>query len=143
MGEELRLIVDPEIAFIAEIDERPVGMCIALPNINEAIRDFDGKLGPKEVAKLLWRLKVKRLVSARLMMLGIRRELRGVKKYGGLSHAMYVEVAKRGEKVGYQWGELSWTLEDNAPVNLGIRSMGAKLYKKYRVYEKAIEGAER
>ena len=72
------------------------------------------------------------------MMLGIRGDLRGVKRYGGLSHAMYVEIAKRGQKQGYEWGELSWTLEDNAPVNLGIKSMGAKIYKTYRIYEKEL-----
>lgn len=138
-GEELRLILDRDLAFIAEIDGRPVGICIALPNLNEVARDFDGKLGPVQLAKLLWRLKVKRPKSARLMMLGLSSELRGKKKYGGLSHALYVEIARRGEKAGYRWGELSWTLEDNAPVNLGIRSMGAKIYKKYRVYEAPVE----
>ncbi len=141
-GEDLRLILDKDMAFIAEVDGRPVAICIALPNLNEVIRDFDGKLGPVQVAKLLWRLKIKRPKSGRLMMLGVRSELRGVKKYGGLSHALYVEIAKRGEKNGYEWGELSWTLEDNAPVNLGIRSMGAKAYKKYRVYEAPLTESE-
>lgn len=137
-GEELRMILDKDLAFIAEIDGRPVAICIALPDLNEVIRDFDGKLGPVQIAKFLWRLKVKRPKNGRLMMLGIRSELRGVKKYGGLSHAMYVEIARRSEKLGYEGGELSWTLEDNAPVNVGIKSMGAKVYKKYRVYEKAL-----
>lgn len=137
-GEDLKLILDEELAFIAEVDDQPVAICIALPNINEVIRDFDGKLGPVQIAKLLWRLKIKRPKSARLMMLGIASEMRGVKKYGGLSHSLYVEIAKRGERLGYEWGELSWTLESNAPVNLGIRSMGAKVYKKYRVYERPI-----
>ena len=69
-GEELRLILDRDLAMIAEIDERPVAICVALPNLNEVVRDFDGKLGPVEVAKLLWRLKIRRPKSARLMMLG-------------------------------------------------------------------------
>ena len=137
-AEDLRLILDPEMAFIAEVNGKAMGMCIALPNLNEVIRDFDGKLSPKNVAKLVYRLKVKRPKSARLMMLGISSEMRGIKKYAGLSHALYVEVAKRGEKRGYRWGELSWTLEDNRPINLGIKSMGAKIYKTYRIYEKAI-----
>lgn len=137
-GEELRLILDQDLAYIAEVNGKPAAICIALPNLNEVIRDFDGKLGPVQLAKLLWRLKVKRPKSGRLMMLGISAELRGVKKYGGLSHAMYVEIAKRGEANGYEWGELSWTLEDNAPVNVGIKSMGAKVYKTYRVYEKEL-----
>jgi hypothetical protein len=139
MAEELRLILDPETAFIAEVDGRPVGICICLPNLNEVIRDFGGKLNPVTVAKLLWRLKVKNPKTARLMMLGIRSEMRGQRRYAGLSHALYVEIAKRGEKLGYEWAELSWTLEDNRPINLGIKSMGAYVYKKYRVYEKPLE----
>ena len=62
-----------------------------------------------------------------------------MKRYGGLSAAMYVEVAKRGLAKGYKWAELGWTREDDAPINLGIRSMGAKVYKTYRVYEKSLE----
>jgi hypothetical protein len=61
-----------------------------------------------------------------------------VKKYGFLSAAMYVEVAKRGAAKGYEWAELSWTREDDAPINLGIRSMGGRAYKTYRVYEKLL-----
>lgn len=140
-GEDLLLILDPELAFIAEVDGKPVGMCIAVPNLNEVIRDFDGKLNPVTVAKLLYRLKLKGPKTARLMMLGISKDVRGMKKYGYLSHALYVEVAKRGEKLGYEWGELSWTLEDNKPINLGIKSMGAKIYKTYRIYERPIRGA--
>jgi hypothetical protein len=73
-------------------------------------------------------------------VLGVRAELRkNVKRYGALSAAMYVEVAKRGRAKGYEWAELSWTREDDAPINLGIRSMGGRVYKKYRVYEKPLD----
>lgn len=137
-AEDLRLILDPEMAFIAEVEGKPMGMCIAIPNLNEVIRDFRGRLTPITIAKLVYRLKIRRPKSARLMMLGLSSELRGVKKYAGLSHALYVEVAKRGERRGYEWGELSWTLEDNRPINLGIKSMGAKIYKTYRIYEKPL-----
>jgi hypothetical protein len=30
------------------------------------------------------------------------------------------------------------TREDDAPINLGVRSMGARIYKTYRVYEKPL-----
>jgi hypothetical protein len=136
---DLKLILDPDIAFMAEIHGKAAGMCIMLPNLNEAIYDLEGKLLPLGALKLLYRLKVKHPKTTRLMMLGIRKEFtKNVKRYGGLSAAMYVEVAKRGIAKGYEWGELSWTREDDAPINLGIRSMGAKLYKKYRVYQKPI-----
>ncbi len=139
VAKDLKLILDPDLAFVAEIHGRPMGMCIMLPNVNEAVRDLNGRLFPTGIAKLLWRLKVRHPKSTRLMMLGIRGEARtNVKRYGGLSAAMYVEVAKRGIAKGYEWGELSWTRENDRPINLGIRSMGAELYKKYRVYEKPL-----
>jgi hypothetical protein len=139
VAKDLKLILDPDLAFMAEIHGRPVGMCIMLPNLNEAIHDLDGKLLPLGALKLLWRLKVKHPKSTRLMMLGIRKDVtKNVKRYGGLSAAMYVEVARRGIAKGYEWGELSWTREEDAPINLGIRSMGAKVYKRYRVYNKDL-----
>lgn len=132
-------MLDPDIAFIAEIDGKPAGMCITVPNLNEVIADLGGSVFPLGWAKLLWRTKVNHPVSSRLILLGVREQYRkNVKRYGALSAAMYVEVAKRGLAKGYKWAELSWTREDDAPINLGIRSMGAKIYKKYRVYEKAL-----
>ena len=140
MADDLALVLDPDIAFVADIDGEPVGMCIMVPNLNEAIRDLRGSLWPLGWAKLLWRLKVARVRSTRLILLGIRERIRkNVKRYGGLSAAMMVEVRRRGLAKGYSWSELSWTREDDAPINLGIRSMGAWVYKTYRVYSKGLE----
>lgn len=139
MAADLSLVLDRDMAFIAEIDGKAAGMCIAVPNLNEVIADLGGKLFPFGWAKLLYRTKVKHPSSARLILLGVREDIRkNVKRYGYLSAAMYVEVAKRGKAKGYEWAELSWTREDDAPINLGIRSMGAKIYKTYRVYEKQL-----
>lgn len=135
---DFKLIVDPDIAFIAEVDGKPAGMCVMLPNLNEAISDLNGKLFPTGMFKLLYRMKLKHPTSTRLMMLGIREEIRKQRRYGGLSAAMYVEVAKRGFNKGYTWGELSWTREDDAPVNIAIKMMGGRLYKRYRVFQKSL-----
>ena len=139
MAADMALVLDPDMAFIAEVDGKPGAMCITVPNLNEAIADLGGKLFPFGLAKLLWRTKVRHPRSARLILLGVRESLRrNVKGYGFLSAAMYVEIAKRGLAKGYEWAELSWTREDDAPINLGIRSMGAEVYKTYRVYEKSL-----
>lgn len=136
--EALKLVVERELAIIAEVDGAPAAMCIALPNLNEAARDLGGKLLPFGWAKLLYRLKVGTPKTARLCLLGIKKEYRSVKRYGALSLAMVAEIQQRGRRLGVEWGELSWTLEDNAPVNLLIRTMRGQLYKKYRIYEKAL-----
>jgi hypothetical protein len=134
----LAMLIDFRLGVIAEIDGKPAGMCIALPNLNEVIADLDGKLLPLGWAKLLYRLKVKGTKTARLALLGIKREYRGVKRYGGLSLALITQIAKNGREAGIEWGELSWTLEDNVAVNLQIKVFRGEKYKRYRMYEKAL-----
>jgi hypothetical protein len=138
MAADLQLILDKELSFFAEIDGQPVGICVCLPNLNEVIYDFQGKLSPTNVGKLVWRLKIRRPKSARLMLLGIRTELRGKKRYAPLATAIIAELVRRGLKQGYEWAELGWTLEDNRLINAAIQSMGAKIYKRYRLFEKPI-----
>ena len=138
MAADLQLILDKELSFFAEIDGQPVAICICLPNLNEAIFDFKGKLTPVTVPKLIWRLKIRHPKWARLMLLGIRTELRGKKRYAPLAMAVIAELVRRGLKQGYEWAELGWTLEDNRLINAAIRSMGSTIYKRYRIFEKPI-----
>ncbi|MCZ6806963.1 MAG: hypothetical protein O7F08_08420 [Deltaproteobacteria bacterium] len=138
MAKDLALIMDKRLSFFVEVDGQAVAMCVCLPNLNEAIRDFDGKLNPVTISKLLWRLKARGLKSARLMLLGIRKNFRGSRRYAPLSTALYAEIARRGIKAGYEWAELGWTLEDNRLISAGIKAMRAHVYKVYRLYEKAI-----
>ena len=57
--------------------------------------------------------------------------------------AMCAEVMRRSQEMGYEWGDLGWTLEDNHPVNTIIRNVGGRIYKRYRLYEKKTGGVGR
>jgi hypothetical protein len=138
LADEFRLIIVPDLTYITEVDGEPAAMAIAVPNINELIHDFHGRLFPLGLPKLLWRLKVVGPKTARLAYLGIRKKYRAQRKYAGLSTYLYTKMNRVGRDLGIQWGELSWTLEDNGPVNVAIRFMGGKIYKKYRLYEKTL-----
>lgn len=138
MASDFKLILDPEITRIVSIDGEAAAVAVALPNVNELIRDLDGKLFPVGLLKLLWRLKITGPKSGRLVILGIRKKYRHVRKYAALSAFLFAELNDSGKKIGYEWGELGWTLEDNGAVNAAIRLMGAKLYKKYRVFDKQL-----
>jgi len=138
MASDLKLFLVPDITRIVTIDGEPAAVAIALPNINELIPDLHGKLFPLGIAKLLYRLKVEGAKSGRLLILGIKKKYRLQRKYAGLSLFLYAEMNDGGRKSGMTWGELGWTLEDNAAINTGIRMMGAKKYKTYRVYTKDL-----
>jgi hypothetical protein len=138
MAADFKLLLMPEITCIVSIDGEPAAVALAIPNLNELVHDLHGKLFPLGLPKLAWRLRVRGPRSARLILLGIRKKWRNVRKYAALSAFMYAEMNEGGKKLGIREGELGWTLEDNGRVNAGIQLMGAKQYKTYRVYEKVL-----
>jgi hypothetical protein len=137
MAKDLRLIVDPSIVPFVEIDGKPAGVALAVPNLNEAIHDLDGRLFPFGFLKLLWRLKVRRVKSGRMLLLGVKKEYR-TRRYAGLAYLLCDEIYRGGVERGYKWAEFGWTLEDNHLINALIRKTGCQQYKTYRIYEKAL-----
>ena len=138
MVADMKLFLVPDVTALVLIDGEPAAVAIALPNVNELITDMRGKLFPLGLPKLLYRLKVEGAKSARLLILGIKKKFRLQRKYAALSLFLYAEMNDGAKRAGMTWGALGWTLEDNAAVNAGIRMMGAKKYKVYRVYEKSL-----
>lgn len=137
MARDLKLIVDPEIVPFVEINGVPAGVALAVPNLNEAIFDLDGRLFPFGFIRLLWRLKVRRVKSGRLFLLGIKKEFR-TRQYAGLAYLLCEEIYRSATARGYKWAEFSWTLEQNGLINALITKIGAEQYKKYRIYEKVF-----
>ena len=137
MASQFKLIADPELCLIAEVDGEPAAMAVALPNLHELTADLDGRLFPFGWAKLLTRLKTASPKSFRQMLLGVRKKFRG-STLGGLSVLLYITIYRRGYAKGYQEAEASWTLADNDRINNGMEFMGAEHYKTYRIFEKEL-----
>lgn len=138
LAKNLRPLVSPGHAAIAELDGEAVAMAVTLPNVNEAIADLGGRLLPFGWAKLLWRLKVRGTQTARLPLMGVRRRLQNGPLGAALALGVIDAVRRYHASRGTKWGELSWVLEDNAPVRRIIEMLGATPYKTYRMYEKEL-----
>ncbi len=134
----MKPLIDPDLVVIAEIDGEVAGMLVCLPNLLEAIRDLDGHLLPFGWAKLLWRLKRKTLKTARVPLMGIRKKYHGTLTGAVLLPLMFHRLKEPFFARGLEQVELSWILEDNLPMRRVLEGIGAKVYKTYRVYEKAI-----
>jgi hypothetical protein len=138
LGHTLRVLIASELIQVAEVDGVPAAFIAALPNVNETIRDFDGKLLPFNWVKLLWNLKVRFPKSSRVPLMGVRRSFHNTPLGPGL--AFLVIDAVRHELVarGVEQVELSWILEDNAGMRSIIEAIGGRDYKRYRVYEREL-----
>jgi hypothetical protein len=137
LAKELRTIVDPNLAVIVEVDGKTAGVVLVVPDLNEAIRDLNGRLFPFGWAKLLWRIKVSKIKAGRLMIMGVKKEYR-TRKYLAMAYLLCDEIYHRARDGGYRRAEFSWTLETNTAVNTIIRNIGIGLYKTYRLYEKPL-----
>ncbi|MGI9284631.1 MAG: N-acetyltransferase [Pseudomonadales bacterium] len=137
-GELLTKIADDDFMQIAEIDDRPVAFIFAMPNINEVIRDLDGRLLPFGWAKLLWRLKVRYPRSARIPLMGVRKEYQHSRLGPTLAFLVIDAVRKGLIRRGITEVELSWILEDNDGMRNIIETIGGVAYKRYRIYARDL-----
>jgi hypothetical protein len=138
MAKRMRMLLDDRLVWFAEMNGEAVAFIVALPNINEAIRDLDGRLFPFGWAKLLWRLKLHRVRSARVPLMGVRRSLSGTLIGSALPLQLIGAVLPANAIFGFRSIELSWILEDNLPMRRVLERLGARAYKTYRIYGKKL-----
>ncbi|MGH8101074.1 MAG: GNAT family N-acetyltransferase [Chthoniobacterales bacterium] len=131
MAREMKPLIEPEGLLIAETETEPIAFIIAVPDINVALKKINGRLFPLGLIKLLYHKG--RIRTARLVALGVIEKYRRT----GIAEALVLKVMDEAVKRGFT-GELSMTLEDNVMVNRFIEAVGAKKYKTYRIYQKAI-----
>lgn len=137
MAKGLKPILDPTWTAIAEYQGQAVAFGIALPNLNEVIRDFNGRLLPFNWLKLLLRLK-RGTRTARVPLMGVRRSF-AAGLLGGMVPLVIIHSFQRhGVPKGVEQAELSWILEDNLPMRRMIETLGGIAYKTYRVFEKPL-----
>lgn len=138
MAAELRPLVHERLVWFAEMAGRPVAFAVCLPNLNEAIRDLSGRLLPFGWLRLLWRLKVSGVSTARVPLMGVRPQ-HGAGLLGQVLPLFLVDALRREAlSLGIRRIEMSWVLEDNLPMRRLAESLGASVYKTYRVYEKEL-----
>lgn len=138
VGHTMRYLLDAELVQIAEVDNEPVAFILALPNINEAARDLQGKLLPLGWLKLLWRLKVTFPSSARIPLMGVKKRYQHTRLGPILAFMVIDRVCQALIKRGVTCAEMSWILETNKGMCHMINAVGGQAYKRYRLYEKAL-----
>lgn len=138
IGHEMLLIISDDFIQIAEVDGEPAAFIVMLPNVNEAIADLNGRLLPFGWAKLLWRLKVKYPHSARVPLMGVRQKYQRTRLGPGLAFAVIHAVRNASVARGIRSVEMSWILENNAGMRNIIETIGGRVSKRYRMYEKDL-----
>lgn len=141
VGRQLRLLASDDLVQIAELDGAAAAFIVCLPNINEAIRDLDGRLLPFGWAKVLWRLRRRRVRTGRIPLMGVRRRYQDSRLGAALALTLIGAIEAPGARHGIGGAELSWVLEDNVGLLSILEALGARPYKRYRIFEKTLPTA--
>ena len=135
LANDFKKIVDPELVFIALVNGEPAGFSLAMPDYNPVFKKMNSHIFPFGFLKFLYYTKVNKLMTgARMLTMGIVHKYQKI----GLDMVLFLETFTKGPQHGYHWGELSWILERNTMMNKAAVDMGAKLYKRYRIYDKPV-----
>lgn len=130
---DLKLILNPNFAYIAEKDGKAIGFGLTLPNINEVlIKNKKGRLFPFGIFRLL--IGKSRIKTVRILALGIKKEYRK----SGIEAVFFAKNIKAAKKLNLVGGEASWVLENNEAMKAAAEHLNGERYKTYRIYKKKI-----
>lgn len=124
-----RRFADPQLVLFAEADGRTVGWFPGVPNLNEAFIGANGLRHPWDYLGLAVRMRRRPECVCIKSVLVLPEYWRR-----GVAVLLFDEMARRARARGYRWADLSLTSEDNPYTPELAERMGAKLYKRYRVY---------
>jgi GNAT superfamily N-acetyltransferase len=131
-AEEFKYILDPDVAHIAEINGKPVGFSISIPNLNVIIKGLKGNLYPFGIFKLLWGKK--KIGQLRTVLMGVIPEFQGK----GIEALLNHRTIEKGKVKGYDRSELSWVLGNNSDMIRVAERLGARVDKRYHMYSKEL-----
>lgn len=128
----LRPFLDPELGLIAEVDGKPVGYCLLIPDTNRVMARLNGRLFPFNWMRIRRFIREIDVVSFKLM--GVLKEYRR----RGIDALLYVTALAKAKERGYAWLDGSLTSELNPAINLIAKGRGAEMYKHYRIYRMPV-----
>ena len=130
---DLQLVYDRDWFMIAEQDGQTIALAITIPDIHQVYKKMQGRLLPLGWWYYLMRGRI--IDRVRIGFLGVLPEY----QHTGVAAAIYLEHFDTAERRRQKAGEASFILEVNTSMNRGLEAMGARLVKRWRVYERRLD----
>jgi hypothetical protein len=129
LAAELKHLIVPELALVAEVEGKPVGTTFSLLDYNPRIRAINGRLFPFGFLRLLWNRRA--IKNMRAMTANVVPEFQA----WGIGLVLLSGLVKPLKDWGMKEVEFSWVLESNHLSRKSLERGGAIRTKTYRVYQ--------
>jgi GNAT superfamily N-acetyltransferase len=131
---QLKPFLDENWAYVAEKDGETVGAALTLPDYNQALRHMRGRILPLGWAKFLWHRR--RIDRVRVFALGVKPEW----QHTGVAAKFYERHFEAATRTPQTHGEMGWILEVNKNMNKAMAAMGGTIVRRFRLFERALDG---
>ena len=138
LAKNFKMLVPAGAVRIASWKGENAAFIVSMPNINEWFRGLNGSLLSWKLPRLLKGVITGKTKSVRVPLMGVLKKYQDTMVGAGLALSVIREASDYQISRGVTHGEFSWVLEDNLRLRHIMESMGARAYKTYRVYEKAL-----
>jgi GNAT superfamily N-acetyltransferase len=132
-AQEMQLVFDPNWFMVAETaDGETAAVAITVPDVNQVLKKMNGRLLPFGWWHFLRRGKT--IDRVRVGFLGVKPEFQNT----GVAAAIYVEHFDTASRRPQKWGEMGWVLESNRNMNKGMKTMGGRVVRRYRLFQREL-----
>lgn len=132
IGFSLKFLIDPRVTSIIEVDGKPVGIGLGLPDYNPLIKKIDGRLFPFGFLRLL--MGRRKLTRIRMISTNVIPEY----QRWGLGLVALERMLPDCLKMGIREAEFSWVLESNHLSRGSLERAGTRRTKTYRLYDRTL-----
>lgn len=125
-------VLDPRFVKAVKKDDEVVAFIVGMPDITEGIQKAKGHLLPFGFLKILRAAKKTKQLD--LLLGAIKEKYRG----RGLDVLMGIKMILSAHEAGLEVIDTHHELEENVKVRAEMERMGGKIYKRFRVFQKAL-----
>ena len=125
-------VLNPNFVKMVLKDGEVVAFVVGMPDMTEGIQKARGRLFPFGFLKILRASKKTKQLD--LLLGAVKEKYRGM----GLDVMMGIKVLESANKAGLDHLDTHHELESNVKVRAEMERMGGTIYKKYRVFRKAL-----
>ncbi len=130
--DNIMVIADPRLMKIIMHKEEVIGFLFVFPDISRAMQRAKGHLNPLTILDLMREVKKTDWVS--LNGVGVLPEFQG----RGGNALMYYEIDKTFKDYNFKHAEQTQMADTAVQVRKDMESLGARVYKRHRVFQKSI-----
>ncbi len=130
---QMQVIMDEKLIWFAYVKGEPVSFVVIIPDANQMIKGFGGKLGLLQKLKFAYR-RWQGVNRMRAIVMGTKKAFQN----HGLESALFIKLKEYvlSHRKNYEELELSWVGDFNDKMRNLQQATGAKLYKKHQTLRK-------